>query len=485
MSRFRSAVLALITSICALASLPVTPASASGLASSQPRTWHVLVGGHSHDQAIQAEGYYPKVITIDAGDTVVWTLNTEEIHSVTFMGSCGDLSCFPPCVFEVNIDISPCGSTSYDGVSGLASSGRMVPAAYNWNNAYPHGDTTYSLTFTNSGANVYFDLSISGMRGVVVVNPAGTPYPFTQAQYAAKAEDQIQSDLDAGAKAREDFRPIAASTNPDGTQTHHVALGASPPETARVHLDSMGTSTAKGTALLQGSGVGPSPNPTIAVKISLSGLRPGSVHAVQILLGVCGAAAPTTGLLFSVIFNPATFTLNNLTAGPDGRAAGTAIISQPPNFNGPGQLRIPAAGWFVNVAAGPTADDGATSAACGNVVFHNAAVMRYLPQSVHVRVGDTIVWADDTINEIHAVTFLAGQSLPQIPDWYFTDPTGGTSYDGSTYFNSGALYPADAGRNHSLTLTFTRAGAFPYVDVGNAVLGMRGSVVVVPLEAGD
>src|SRR5213592_1606306 len=71
--------------------------------------------------------------------------------------------------------------------------------------------------------------------------------------------------------------------------------------------------TAKGTALLQGSGVGPSPNPTIAVKISLSGLRPGSVHAVQILLGVCGAAAPTTGLLFSVIFNPATFTLNNLT----------------------------------------------------------------------------------------------------------------------------------------------------------------------------
>ena len=136
MSRFKSALLALITSICALAVLPVTPASAAGLAPSQPRIWHVLVGGHSNSQAIQAEGYYPKVITIDAGDTVVWTLNTEEIHSVTFMGSCGDLSCFPPCVFEVNIDISPCGSTSYDGVSGLASSGRMVPAAYNWNNAY-------------------------------------------------------------------------------------------------------------------------------------------------------------------------------------------------------------------------------------------------------------------------------------------------------------------------------------------------------------
>src|SRR5947209_9170643 len=246
--------------------------------SSGPRTWHVLVGGQSQNQVLQAEGYYPRVITIDAGDTVVWTLNTGEIHSVTFQGTCTDISCVPPCVFTVNIDISPCGPTTFDGVTAIASSGRMVPAGYNWNNAFPHGDTTYSLTFTNSGANVYFDLSISGMRGVVVVNPAGTPYPFTQAQYSAQARDQLQSDLDAGAKAREDFRPIATSTNPDGTQTHHVALGASPPETARVHLDSMGTSTAKGTALLQGSGVGPSPNPTIAVKISLSGLRPGSVQ---------------------------------------------------------------------------------------------------------------------------------------------------------------------------------------------------------------
>src|ERR1700716_83735 len=211
MPRFRSALVALITSLCALALLPVPPASASVLSSSHPRTWHVLVGGHSPDQAVQAEGYYPKVITIDVGDTVVWTLNTEEIHSVTFMGSCGDFSCFPPCVFEVNIDISPCGSTSYDGVSGLASSGRMVPAAYNWNSAYPHGGTTYSLTFTKSSANAYFALSISGMRGVVIVNPAGTPYPLTQAQYSAQARDQIRSDLDAGAKAREDFRPIATS----------------------------------------------------------------------------------------------------------------------------------------------------------------------------------------------------------------------------------------------------------------------------------
>ena len=451
------------------------------VASSGPRTWHVLVGGHSKGQAIQAEGYYPHVITIDAGDTVVWTLNTEEIHSVTFTGTCEDLSCVPPCVFTVDIDVSPCGSPSYDGVSALESSGRMVPAVYNWDNSIPHGGTTYSLTFTKPGVNVYFDLSVVGMRGVVLVNPAGTPYPFDQAQYSEQAQEQLQSDLAAGARAATDVQPMTTSTNPDGTHLHHVALGASPPEKAKAVLGPAGGSAAQGRALLKGSGVGTSPNPTIAVKIQLSGLTPGSVHAVQILPGVCGAPAPTTGLLFSQIFVPPAFTLNNVTAGPNGKATSTTVITAPAVFSGPGQLRIPSSGWFINVAAGASPDNGATSDACGNIVFHNAAVMRYFPQNIHIHVGDTVVWTDDTINEPHGVTFLAGQPLPQIPEWYRSSPTGnGGSYDGSTFFNSGLLYPAAPGRPHTLALTFTKAGTFPYVDVGDFVLGMQGSVIVAP-----
>ena len=77
------------------------------------------------------------------------------------------------------------------------------------------------------------------------------------------------------------------------------------------------------------------------------------------------------------------------------------------------------------------------------------------------------------------MTFLAGQPLPQLPEWYTGTPTGnGGSYDGSSFFDSGLLYPASAGRNHSLTLIFTRPGTFPYADVGDLVLGMRGSVIV-------
>ena len=478
-TRFATTVFALMTLLCALALVPVTAASAG--TPGGPMTWHVLVGGQSDDQAVQAEGYYPHVITVDAGDTVVWTLNTVELHGVSFTGTCADASCIPPDCLNIIFDLSPCGPSSYDGVGALAQSGRMVAPVYNWDNSFPHGTTTYSLTFTQPGVSVYFEPTVSGMRGVVIVHPAGTPYPFTPAQYSAQAQQQLRSDLAAGAQAPGDAPPVTASAGPGGTRTYHVALGASPPEIARLQLSPAAGSAARGHALLQGSGIGTSPTPTITVTVRLSGLAPGSVHAVQILPGVCGAPAPTTGLYFSAIFVPPAYTLDNVTAGPDGTATSTTVLTEPPNANGPGQLAIPSSGWFINVAAGPAADNGATSAACGNVAFHSASVMRYLPQNLRIHVGDTVVWADDTSNEPHSVTFLAGQPLPQLPDWYFSNPTvNGISYDGSTYFDSGLLYRADAGRPHSLTLTFTKAGTFPYVDVGDFFMEMQGSVIVTP-----
>jgi plastocyanin len=74
-----------VWSMVAAASGTVISSVSAQSTSSRPSTWHVLVGGQSQDQELQAEGYYPRVITIDAGDTVVWTLNTGEIHSVTFL----------------------------------------------------------------------------------------------------------------------------------------------------------------------------------------------------------------------------------------------------------------------------------------------------------------------------------------------------------------------------------------------------------------
>lgn len=476
--RGMKALTAIMTMMCSFALVHFGHVS-SASAQVGPATWQVLVGGQSGAGAIQAEGYYPHVITVDAGDTVNWTLNTAEIHSVTFTGTCEDLSCVPSCVFTVVIDISPCGSPSFDGVSALDSSGRMVPPQYNWDSSFPHGSTTYSLTFTQPGVDVYFDLSVSGMRGVVIVNPAGTPYPFDQQQYAQQGRDELRSDLLAGIAARHGFRPVARTTRPDGTHLYNVDLGASPPEQTRVDIDPSAGSAVAGSAFLAGRGVGTSPSPSIDVTVKLSGLRPGSVHAVQILPGTCGSPAPTTGLIFSQIFSPPEFTLSSITAGPDGNGSSTIVLAEPPNSNGPGQLRIPGAGWYVNVSDGANPDNGSTSAACGNVVFRNAAVLRDIPRDIHVNVGDTVVWTNNTINEVHGVTFLAGQSLPQLPEWYFGNPTGNpAAYDGMSFLDSGPLYGADAGRNHSIAVTFTAPGVFPYVDVGDIVLGMHGKVIV-------
>jgi len=497
MTRFTTILIALVAWLGAIAAMPAAGASVAsghaGLAAQRtdtigqetpaptgPRTWHVLVGGQSKDQAIQAEGYYPHVITIDAGDTVVWTLNTKEIHGVSFAGTCEQTSCIPPSCLRIMIDISPCGPHSYNGVTALDQSGRMVPPQYNWDTSFPRSGTTFSLRFTRPGANIYYDPSVSGMRGVVIVHPPGTPYPFTQPQYSAQAQRQLRADLAAGARAASHALPLTVSAGPGRTHTYHVALGATPPEKARVVLGPGAGSAAHGTAVLNEPGTGTAPNPGIAITVRLAGLAPGSVHAIQVLPGACGAPAATTGLQFSQEFNPPAFTLNHLSAGPGGTATSTTVITQPPNpAGGPALLRIPSAGWFLNVAAGTAPDNDATSAACGNIVFHGASVMTDIPQNVHIHVGDTIVWADNTSNEPHGVTFLAGQPLPPIPDWYFSSPTGnGIRYDGSTFFNSGLLYPADAGRGHTLTLTFTKTGTFPYVDVGDSVLRMQGAVTV-------
>jgi plastocyanin len=227
--------------------------------------------------------------------------------------------------------------------------------------------------------------------------------------------------------------------------------------------------------------MGDSAAPTLTVDVELSGLVPGSTHAVQILPGACGSPAPTSGIILSQIFNPPEFTLNNVTAGPDGRGSISTVLTAPSNVSGPGQFRIPSAGWYVNVSAGPNADGGATSVACGNVRFHSAAVMRDVPSNLRIRVGDTVEWNNDSSNEVHGVTFLAGQPLPVLPEWYAGTPTGDqTDFDGSTFADSAALYGADSGRNHSFTLTFTKPGTFSYVDAGDFVLGMTGTVTVRP-----
>src|SRR5205823_7068821 len=183
--------------------------------------------------SVQGDAYYPLVITVDVGDIVVCTLSSCEPHTVTFFGTgpvpadCLEASDFSPC------PVPP--PSPYDGTS-FAGSGLMLPPGFNWDNNFPlpHGNDTFSLTFGNPGAFVYLSVVQAGMQGLVIVHPAGTPYPFTQQEYSVQARQQLQADLNSARQALASVREPQSRRGRANTVTHYVAAGMWALETVTV-----------------------------------------------------------------------------------------------------------------------------------------------------------------------------------------------------------------------------------------------------------
>lgn len=115
------------------------------------------------------------------------------------------------------------------------------------------------------------------------------------------------------------------------------------------------------------------------------------------------------------------------------------------------------AGITWQVQAGGDRQDGALQA------------LAMLPQSITIDEGDTVEWTVE--GEVHTITFLGSFSAPPGDP---TVPQGGSTYDGTQFLSSGVLPP---GAHYSVT--FTKAGTYPYFCVLHAP-EMVGSVVVQP-----
>jgi plastocyanin len=134
-----------------------------------------------------------------------------------------------------------------------------------------------------------------------------------------------------------------------------------------------------------------------------------------------------------------------------------------------------------------------------------AAMDGYFPATIHIHVGDTVLWKRNS-NEIHTVTFLGNMTqapvllvpMPNAPQGamminpqagFPSMPKDGT-YDGTTFANSGIMGP-DQGQASQFSLTFTKAGSYQYICVVHGVEDMIGTVVVedasvsVPTQAAD
>lgn len=152
-------------------------------------------------------------------------------------------------------------------------------------------------------------------------------------------------------------------------------------------------------------------------------------------------------------------------------------------------------------ARATTRDDGSTlweiAAGAG---AGQARVMRFLPESLEIKVGDTVRWVNHSVTEPHTVTFLgAGVGQPEdisvepqedgppkiIQNPLTLFPQGGPVFNGEGYANSGFLgeingEPLPGGPAYELT--FDTAGEYPYYCIlhasGPAGPGMAATITV-------
>jgi plastocyanin len=141
------------------ATLVMLGASALPLRAAAATNWTVIVGGHPADNSVYANGFYPRKLTIQVGDTVTWQF--QGFHNVAFLSGAtppqfaikgGDKMYANPKVFF------PAGGNTYDG-AGFHNSGT------------PQGDKpfSYSLTFIKPGRYEYACTIHAGMAGVIDV----------------------------------------------------------------------------------------------------------------------------------------------------------------------------------------------------------------------------------------------------------------------------------------------------------------------------
>jgi plastocyanin len=188
--------------------LGVGALSLPGRAQSAPATWKVLIGADSPDHAIQGQDYYPRTITINAGDSVTWTKGAILEHTVTFLSGAQPPQLFLPQPDKrllLNPAVAfPRGGATYDG-TGYANSGVL-----------PGMDKSFAVTFTKPGRYTYVCLLHRGMTGTVVVEPAGSKRTMTQAAYDKAASAQWAAALAAGERLRASST-VASAQSASGT----------------------------------------------------------------------------------------------------------------------------------------------------------------------------------------------------------------------------------------------------------------------------
>jgi len=155
-------------------------------ASATPQTWHATVGAESSDKGRQALAFLPNEIWIHAGDSITWTFDAHEVHTVTFIPDTG------PRPFFQLVDGS--STATFDNSTTVSSPGGFADLGGVFGqppppNAFTKGDT-FTVNFPTAGNYKQVCLFHQNMTGVVHVLDATQELPHDQDFYDREAADQ-------------------------------------------------------------------------------------------------------------------------------------------------------------------------------------------------------------------------------------------------------------------------------------------------------
>ena len=225
---------AALVPLAAVAALALAVTGCAGSASpnpSGPATFNVDVGYEDVTTAFEAEAFFPKSLTVNVGDSVVFTMRSHEAHTITFnapspvpdpMLPQPDHSILANPVIFFSSPPSPMGdpkaavalATSFDG-TGYVNSGFLQKP----------GDSL-TVRFSVSGTYpVVCLLHPDAMKGTIIVNPAGTPRPMTDADYRAAEAAQVKEAKDKADALLASVHVPQATENPDGSHSYVVYAG--------------------------------------------------------------------------------------------------------------------------------------------------------------------------------------------------------------------------------------------------------------------
>jgi plastocyanin len=144
-------------------------------------TWPVDAGGAADHSALQALDFYPNTITIDAGDSVTFTMAGgagADAHTVAFVPPKMKI----PSPLDPN-DLKPKGGTVVTGKK-FVNSGILV------------GGQTFTLTFPKPGTyRILCLFHEPAMESTVIVQKAGAHYPHGVKYYQKVGKSQQRHDL--------------------------------------------------------------------------------------------------------------------------------------------------------------------------------------------------------------------------------------------------------------------------------------------------